>query len=122
MKALCKWILLASLQPATLLAESPGPSPPISLHTAGPTFERTEARAPCRDYTSLRRPYFGDTHVHTAWSFDAAAHGTRNTPTEAYAFARGGSMSTPPYTADGSGGRVIQLDRPLDFAAVTDHA
>ncbi len=58
---------------------------------------------------------FGDLHVHTAYSLDAYAFGTLATPRDAYAFARG-----QPLRLDN--GQIIGLDRPLDFAAVTDHA
>jgi hypothetical protein len=58
---------------------------------------------------------FGDLHVHTAYSLDAYAFGTLATPREAYAFARGQSLRL-------DNGQLISLDRPLDFAAVTDHA
>ena len=62
-----------------------------------------------------RNAYFGDLHVHTAYSFDAYAFGTTNTPDDAYRYARGQAMPHP------SGYRV-QLQQPLDFYAVTDHA
>ena len=86
------------------------------------SFQRTEERQPCADFEPLRRPFFGDTHVHTALSFDASGQDTRNLPADAYAFARGAPMRIQPYDADGVGMREIRLDRPLDFAAVTDHA
>ncbi len=89
---------------------------------AVPPFERTEQREPCRDYDPLRRPRFGDLHVHTAWSFDANSQDTRNRPEDAYAFAKGGRMGIQPYDDKGNATRHVQLDRPLDFAAVTDHA
>ena len=54
-------------------------------------------------------------HVHTAASADAYAFEVRGGPEEAYAFARGGRIELP-------GDRTLQLARPLDFAAVTDHA
>jgi hypothetical protein len=60
--------------------------------------------------------------VHTTNSFDAHAFGLRVTPAEAYRFARGEAVSLPPLDASGNGTRRVQLERPLDFAAVTDHS
>lgn len=85
-------------------------------------FERSEERAPCAESDPLRRPFFGDTHVHTALSFDAVGQGTRNRPADAYRFARGEAIGIQPYARDGSPGRSLRLRRPLDFAVVTDHS
>ncbi|MCY4428304.1 MAG: DUF3604 domain-containing protein [Halieaceae bacterium] len=85
-------------------------------------YSVTEEREPCKDFDPLRRPHFGDTHVHTAFSFDANSQDTRNTPGDAYDFAKGGRMGIQPYDEQGRAQRHIQLDRPLDFTAVTDHA
>jgi hypothetical protein len=82
----------------------------------------TEEREPCAAYDPLRRPHFGDTHVHTTLSFDANSQDTRNTPGDAYRFARGEKLGIQPYDDQGQPLRQIQLDRPLDFVAVTDHA
>ncbi|MGH7790331.1 MAG: DUF3604 domain-containing protein, partial [Candidatus Binatia bacterium] len=76
----------------------------------------------CDGYHPLRSPYFGDLHVHTALSLDASTQGTRNRPADAYRFARGERIGLQPYDADGNALRHLQLARPLDFAAVTDHA
>ena len=63
-----------------------------------------------------RNAYFGQTHVHTSWSFDAYVFGTTVTgPEEAYKYALGQPVKHP-------GGYTVQLRRPLDFQAVTDHA
>lgn len=85
-------------------------------------FERSEERAPCAVSTPQRRPLFGDLHVHTRHSLDAATQGTRNGPREAYRFARGEEIGIQPYDAEGRPLRRARLARPLDFAAVTDHA
>jgi hypothetical protein len=82
----------------------------------------TEKREPCAEFHPLRHPYFGDTHVHTAFSHDASTQGTRNTPWDAYRFARGQALGIQPYDDRGRTLRTVKLARPLDFAAVTDHA
>jgi hypothetical protein len=89
---------------------------------AATPLERTEEREPCTARDPLRRPFFGDLHVHTRYSLDASTQGTRTRPREAYAFARGEPLGLQPFAADGTPGRTVQLARPLDFAAVTDHA
>lgn len=59
--------------------------------------------------------YFGDLHVHTSLSFDSYLFGNRNTLDNAYDFARGKPLTT-------MAGERMQLSRPLDFVAITDHA
>ena len=61
-----------------------------------------------------RNAYFGDLHVHTAYSLDAYAFGTTATPYDAYRFALGEAIPHPT-------GYSMQLRRPLDFYGVTDH-
>ena len=78
-----------------------------------PAFERTEQREPCADHDPLRRPFFGDLHVHTALSFDAWAQGTRNSPRDAYRFARGEEVGVQPYGPEGEPVRTVRLGRPL---------
>jgi hypothetical protein len=87
----------------------------------GAGWEYTEERAPCADREPLRRPLWGDLHAHTRLSFDAWGYDLRVSPDEAYGFARGAEVRLPPLAADGRGTRVVRLDRPLDFAALTDH-
>jgi uncharacterized protein DUF3604 len=76
----------------------------------------------CADRNPQRNLYFGDLHVHTINSFDAYVWDTRTTPSQAYRFARGEPLLLPPFDVNGDGTRRVQLDRPLDFAAVTDHS
>ncbi len=66
-----------------------------------------------RDYPT--RPLFGDTHLHTAASFDAGAFGARLGPREAFRFAQGEEVVS-------STGQPVKLSRPLDFLVVADHS
>ncbi len=85
-------------------------------------FTYSEEREACTDRNPLRNLYWGDLHVHTALSFDAYVFDTRNGPAEAYAFARGEPIQLSPLGDDDVGTVSARLDRPLDFAAVSDHA
>jgi len=73
----------------------------------------------CPSSNPLKNPYFGDLHAHTSYSNDAFSFGTRNTPFDAYAFAKGKPLQIEPPDA---GGPITMIDRPLDFLAVTDHS
>jgi hypothetical protein len=60
--------------------------------------------------------YWGDTHLHTNYSFDASLTGNvRLDPEEAYRLARGETVTA-------HNGMKARLDRPLDFLVVSDHA
>ena len=97
------------------------PAPPEALVVPG-AWSRTEQREACASFDIYRQPWFGETHVHTAYSSDAVFAGTRENPRGAYVFAKGGDLPLPPFDAEGNPTRKARLRRPLDFAAVTDHA
>lgn len=61
------------------------------------------------------RAYFGDTHLHTAFSPDAGLAGTSVGPEEAYRFALGETVTS-------NTGQQARLKRPLDFLVIADHA
>jgi hypothetical protein len=91
--------------------------------------KQTEQIGRCADHDPLRRAYFGETHIHTNRSLDAIALSgdTRLSasrvlsPEDSYRYARGEPVEIPT-TLDGSPTETIQIERPLDFASVTDHA
>ncbi|MDI7863504.1 DUF3604 domain-containing protein [Rhizobiaceae bacterium n13] len=63
-----------------------------------------------------RNAYFGETHVHTGWSFDAFIFGnTKSTPADAYRYAKGETIKHPL-------GYDIKIETPLDWMGVTDHS
>ena len=66
-----------------------------------------------RDFPDM--PLWGDTHLHTAISFDAGAFGATLLPADAYRFAKGEEVVS-------STGLPVRLSRPLDFLVVADHS
>jgi len=98
--------------------EHPEWSPPGG---AAPKIE-VLPREPCLDRRETRQALFGDLHVHTGLSMDARGRDVINQPGDAYRYARGEEIFVPPLGTDGQGTRGLKIDRPLDFAAVTDHA
>lgn len=61
------------------------------------------------------RPLWGDSHMHTALSYDAPAYSATLMPRDAYRFARGEEVIA-------SHGVPAKLSRPLDWLAVTEHS
>ncbi len=84
--------------------------PPV---TAAPA--ETVAAPPAIERNPNRNAYFGDLHVYTNLSFDAYLFGTRQTPDDAYEFAKGAAI-------EHASGFRMQMKKPLDFLGVSDHA
>ncbi len=76
---------------------------------------KTEPYSPYAQRNFPNLPLWGDTHLHTAISFDAGAFGARLLPPDAYRFAKGEEVVS-------STGQPVRLSRPLDFLVVADHS
>jgi hypothetical protein len=87
----------------------------LDKESAGKVFPTKPAYSPYAGRNFPTRPFFGDTHLHTGWSFDAGTFGARLTPSDAYRFARGEQVTS-------SSGQPAKLSRPLDFLVVADHS
>ncbi|EED31153.1 conserved hypothetical protein [gamma proteobacterium NOR5-3] len=78
----------------------------------------TATRSDFSPYVSATTPnrlLWGDTHLHTSFSSDAALLGNTLGPDEAYSFARGKPVTS-------SSGLRLRLLRPLDFLVIADHS
>ena len=76
---------------------------------------RVAEYSPYATETLPRRLLWGDTHVHTSYSTDAALLGNTLDPQQAYRFARGETVTS-------STGLRARLLKPLDFMVVADHS
>jgi hypothetical protein len=90
-------------------AEHDDPSSP-----EGPSAAAEPSGTSVDEANPLRNAYFGETHMHTAYSLDAYIGGARLTPSDAYRYAKGETV-----TVDG---KPHTRHRPLDFVAISDHA
>jgi len=73
----------------------------------------------CAEQSPTRSVFWGDLHAHSSWSFDAGAYGSKLTTEEAFAYAKGVSVTLP--DASGELTRSVTIDRPLDFLGMTEH-
>jgi hypothetical protein len=86
----------------------------VAQDAPGPTDKNVEY-SPYLQEDYPNRVFFGDTHLHTAYSADAGMVGCTLGPDDAYRFAKGEEVMS-------SQGVPARLQRPLDFLVVSDHA
>jgi len=85
------------------------------------TPARSEFSPPKKEYSPYaedhfpNQVYFGDTHLHSAWSTDAGMAGATLGPDVAYRISRGETVTSHL-------GWKVKLVRPLDFLVLADHA
>jgi len=85
----------------------PAPTPSV----AEPAPAQDAAPDPAK-----RQVYFGEQHLHSQWSPDAYAAGTRQKPEDAYRWAMGEEITLS------TTGEKLRKATPYDFVALTDHA
>lgn len=104
--------MLAALPLALVASCSQSGGEAVNSDVAGTSRDSQESAA-----AFAERPLWGDTHLHTSYSFDVFMFGTpTSTPENAYRFALGEAVKSP------TTGETWQLDRSLDFLMITDHA
>ncbi|PRY19514.1 uncharacterized protein DUF3604 [Aliiruegeria haliotis] len=79
------------------------------------TVDRSDVYSPFAGRAYPDQVLFGDLHFHTEISFDAGLIGTNLTMHDAFRVARGEKILS-------NTGQPVQLVRPLDFLAITEHA
>jgi hypothetical protein len=99
----------------TLIVTSGALASPHDLVVTEDDFAEERVYSPFVGRAYPDNVYFGDTHFHTELSFDAGLIGTRLNMHDAFRFAQGEEVLS-------NTGQRVQLVRPLDFLAITDHA
>ncbi len=77
--------------------------------------ERQKHYSPHVGTAQPNQVFWGETHLHTSYSWDAGLVGNTLGPDEAYRFAKGEQVIA-------SSGQPAKLIRPLDWLVVADHA
>ena len=105
-------VLLVVLTGFLGLIQAQEPAPPAE------GLESAYSKKPYSPYAGRGFPSrvdWGDTHLHTSYSMDAGAFGSRLVPSDAYRFAKGEELMA-------STRQRVKLYRPLDFLVVADHS
>src|SRR5271165_2983991 len=106
-------LLFASAPLILFLAACSTNKPEAPVATQGGQSQSTQPAEARPARNPLKNAYFGDLHLHSGYSMDAFAFGTRTTPQDSYKYAMG---ETVEYM-----GKPQKRIAPLDFLAVTDH-
>ncbi|MGL6222930.1 MAG: DUF3604 domain-containing protein [Steroidobacteraceae bacterium] len=101
----CLVLLALACAPQLSLGQGTGKSPTVDKRQYSPYAQQAIPD----------RVFFGDTHLHTAYSADAGLAGNTLGPEAAYRFAKGETVVS-------STGVPARLRRPLDFLVIADHA
>jgi len=105
---------LMTLGPAGLYASDTAVGPDFAVERDNaPVLEKNYSPFVGDDYPD--RVFWGETHLHTSYSYDAGLVGNTLGPAEAYQFAKGQQVIS-------ATGVPAKLVRPLDWLVVADHA
>jgi len=105
---------LMALGPAGLYASDTAVGPDFAVERDNaPVLEKNYSPFVGDDYPD--RVFWGETHLHTSYSYDAGLVGNTLGPAEAYQFAKGQQVIS-------ATGVPAKLVRPLDWLVVADHA
>ena len=97
------------------IAATPASASGDELVVTQEDFAEDKVYSPYAGRAYADQVFFGDTHFHTEVSFDAGLVGTTLDIHDAFRFARGEKINS-------NTGQPVQLIRPLDFLAITEHA
>ena len=104
-------LLAAALTFAAGVASAQLPLPPAGAAAVGQKYTG-RAYSPYAERDFPDTVFWGDTHLHTSFSFDAGAFGNRLGLDAAYQFARGDEVTA-------TSGYKVRLSRPLDVTVST---
>ena len=107
--------LVATLSAALLISACSDPEAPTNIAVQSASDNTVVSSGSCDQYDENGTALFGDLHVHTSYSFDAAAISTGATPEDAHNYARGGEIPFFPVNAEGEATGRIKIDRPWTF-------
>ena len=99
------------------------PSSAFAQQVSGPDFsvpegevsDKAKTYSPFVNFEAPDRVFWGESHLHSSYSWDAGLVGNTLGPDEAYRFAKGEQVMA-------SSGQQVKLVRPLDWLVVADHA
>jgi len=108
-------ILTSILSLLLLFSCNSGDSTKQANDSTAATLQDTASTVAVKETPFPEKVYWGDEHLHSAWSADAGSSGTRLEPEDVLRFAMG-------ETVKNSTGNDVKLARAIDWTTITDHS